>query len=127
MISRLPLFTALVVATAVAGCVAAANEPADGEVEAEGLSSPCGVVVTKNTTDNDYCGFITVKNNGGSPAAHWSVDATLPFWQDEGRRMNASKQGREELERQFARDRDRFEREHGGGAWTESNSKAPSP
>ncbi len=44
-----------------------------------------------------------------------SVDATLAFYQDEGRRMNAAKQGREELERQFARDRERFEREHGGG------------
>jgi len=43
-----------------------------------------------------------------------SVEATLPFWQDEGRRMSMAKAGREELERQFARDRERFEREHGG-------------
>jgi glutathione-regulated potassium-efflux system ancillary protein KefC len=43
-----------------------------------------------------------------------SVDATLPFYQDEARRMTLAKQGREELERQFARDRERFEREHGG-------------
>ena len=42
-----------------------------------------------------------------------SVDATLPFYQDEGRRLSIAKQGREELERQFARDRERFEREHG--------------
>ena len=42
-----------------------------------------------------------------------SVEATLPFYQDEGRRMSMAKQGREELERQFARDRERFEREHG--------------
>ena len=28
--------------------------------------------------------------------------------------MSLAKQGREELERQFARDRERFEREHGG-------------
>jgi len=41
------------------------------------------------------------------------VDATLPFYQDEARRMSLAKQGREELERQFARDRERFEREHG--------------
>jgi glutathione-regulated potassium-efflux system ancillary protein KefC len=48
-----------------------------------------------------------------------SVDATLEFYQDEGRRMSAARQGREELERQFARDRERFEREHGGGTgWT---------
>ena len=44
-----------------------------------------------------------------------SVDATLPFYQDEGRRMSIAKQGREEMERQFARDRERFEREHGPG------------
>ena len=43
-----------------------------------------------------------------------SVDATLAFYEDEGRRMSMAKQGREELERQFARDRERFEREHGG-------------
>jgi glutathione-regulated potassium-efflux system ancillary protein KefC len=43
-----------------------------------------------------------------------SVDATLPYYQDEARRMSMAKQGREELERQFARDRERFEREHGG-------------
>jgi glutathione-regulated potassium-efflux system ancillary protein KefC len=42
-----------------------------------------------------------------------SVDATLPFYQDEARRMTMAKAGREELERQFARDRERFEREHG--------------
>jgi glutathione-regulated potassium-efflux system ancillary protein KefC len=41
-----------------------------------------------------------------------SVDETLPFYQDEARRMSLAKQGREELEKQFARDRERFEREH---------------
>ena len=46
-----------------------------------------------------------------------SVDATLPFYQDEARRLSIAKQGREELERQFARDRERFEREHGGSGW----------
>ena len=44
-----------------------------------------------------------------------SVDATLPFYQDEASRMNIAKAGREELEQQFARDRERFEREHGTG------------
>ncbi len=44
-----------------------------------------------------------------------SVEATLPFYQDEGKRLSLAKQGREELERQFARDRERFEREHGTG------------
>jgi glutathione-regulated potassium-efflux system ancillary protein KefC len=46
-----------------------------------------------------------------------SVEATLPFYQDEARRMSMAKQGREELERQFARDRERFESEHGGTGW----------
>ena len=44
-----------------------------------------------------------------------SVEAMLPFYQDEARRMSIAKQGREELERQFAQDRERFEREHGTG------------
>lgn len=43
-----------------------------------------------------------------------SVDAMLPFYQDEASTMNMARAGREELERQFARDRERFEREHGG-------------
>ena len=46
-----------------------------------------------------------------------SVEATQPFYQDEARRMSIAKQGREELEKQFARDRERFERGHGGGGW----------
>ncbi|MGZ5042145.1 MAG: glutathione-regulated potassium-efflux system protein KefC [Usitatibacter sp.] len=46
-----------------------------------------------------------------------SVDATLPFYQDEARRLSIARQGREELEQQFARDRERFEREHGGAGW----------
>jgi glutathione-regulated potassium-efflux system ancillary protein KefC len=44
-----------------------------------------------------------------------SVEAMLPFYQDEARRMSIAKQGRQELERQFAEDRERFEREHGTG------------
>jgi glutathione-regulated potassium-efflux system ancillary protein KefC len=42
-----------------------------------------------------------------------SVDATMPFYQDEARRMSMAKSGREELEQQFARDRERFERSMG--------------
>jgi glutathione-regulated potassium-efflux system ancillary protein KefC len=45
------------------------------------------------------------------------VDATLPYYQDEARRMSIARQGREELERQFARDAEIFEREHGGKGW----------
>jgi len=46
-----------------------------------------------------------------------SVEATQPFYQDQARRLSIAKQGREELEKQFARDRERFERGHGGGGW----------
>ncbi len=47
-----------------------------------------------------------------------SLEANLPNYQDETRMLNAAKAGREELEQMFARDRERFEREHGGGdAW----------
>ena len=42
-----------------------------------------------------------------------SMEATFPYYQDEGKRLSLARQGREELERQFARDRERFEREHG--------------
>ena len=46
-----------------------------------------------------------------------SVESMLPFYEDEARRMSMAKAGREELERQFARDRERFERERGGKGW----------
>jgi glutathione-regulated potassium-efflux system ancillary protein KefC len=47
-----------------------------------------------------------------------SLEANLPHYQDETRLLNAVKAGREELEEMFARDRERFDREHGGGdAW----------
>ena len=46
-----------------------------------------------------------------------SVIATQPFYRDEARRMSIARQGREELEKQFARDRERFERGHGAGGW----------
>jgi glutathione-regulated potassium-efflux system protein KefC len=45
------------------------------------------------------------------------VDATMPYYQDEARTLSLANQGREELERQFARDREKFEREHGGKGW----------
>ena len=44
-----------------------------------------------------------------------TVDAQLAVYQDETRYMAAAKAGRQELEEQFARDRERFEREHGTG------------
>jgi glutathione-regulated potassium-efflux system ancillary protein KefC len=44
-----------------------------------------------------------------------TVESQLAVYQDETRYMAAAKAGREELEQQFARDRERFEREHGGG------------
>jgi glutathione-regulated potassium-efflux system ancillary protein KefC len=43
-----------------------------------------------------------------------TVESQLAVYQDETRYMAAAKAGREELEQQFARDRERFEREHGG-------------
>jgi glutathione-regulated potassium-efflux system ancillary protein KefC len=43
-----------------------------------------------------------------------TLEAALPHYQDETRMLNAVKAGREELERLFARDRERFERGDGG-------------
>jgi glutathione-regulated potassium-efflux system ancillary protein KefC len=42
------------------------------------------------------------------------VEAQLAIYKDETRFMAAAKAGREELEEQFARDRERFEQDHGG-------------
>jgi glutathione-regulated potassium-efflux system ancillary protein KefC len=44
-----------------------------------------------------------------------TVESQLAVYQDETRYLAAAKAGREELEQQFARDRERFEREHGTG------------
>ena len=44
-----------------------------------------------------------------------TVDSQLAVYEDETRYLAAAKAGREELEQQFARDRERFEREHGRG------------
>jgi glutathione-regulated potassium-efflux system ancillary protein KefC len=46
-----------------------------------------------------------------------TVESQMAIYQDETRYMAAAKAGREELEQQFARDRERFEREHGGSGW----------
>jgi glutathione-regulated potassium-efflux system ancillary protein KefC len=45
------------------------------------------------------------------------VESQLPVYQDETRFMAAAKAGREELEQQFARDRERFEQERGVPEW----------
>jgi glutathione-regulated potassium-efflux system protein KefC len=45
------------------------------------------------------------------------VESQLPVYQDETRFMAAAKAGREELEQQFARDRERFEKERGVPEW----------
>ncbi len=50
-------------------------------------------------------------------AASHTTDLVRRHAEDEARLMGAAKAGREELERQFARDRERFEREHGGSGW----------
>ncbi|MGE5094398.1 MAG: glutathione-regulated potassium-efflux system protein KefC [Betaproteobacteria bacterium] len=44
-----------------------------------------------------------------------TVESQMAVYEDETRYMAAAKAGREELEQSFARDRERFEREHGGG------------
>jgi len=43
-----------------------------------------------------------------------TVEQQLAVYKDETRYMAASKAGRQELEEQFRRDRERFEREYGG-------------
>jgi glutathione-regulated potassium-efflux system ancillary protein KefC len=45
-----------------------------------------------------------------------TVESQLAVYKDEQRYMAAARAGREELERQFARDRERFDKQH-GGAW----------
>jgi glutathione-regulated potassium-efflux system ancillary protein KefC len=44
-----------------------------------------------------------------------TVEAQLAVYKDEQRYMAAARAGREELERQFAKDRERFEQQHGEG------------
>ena len=57
-----------------------------------------------------------------------TLEASLPHFHDEASLLTLAQAGREELELQFARDRERFEREH-GAAWdskkTEGQSKLP--
>jgi glutathione-regulated potassium-efflux system ancillary protein KefC len=45
------------------------------------------------------------------------VESQLPVYKDETRYFAAAKAGREELEEQFARDRERFEAQSGGAQW----------
>jgi glutathione-regulated potassium-efflux system protein KefC len=44
-----------------------------------------------------------------------TVESQMAVYKDETRFLAAARAGREELEESFARDRERFEREHGGG------------
>ena len=46
-----------------------------------------------------------------------TVESQLEVYKDETRFLAAARAGREELEQQFARDRERFEKEHGGAGW----------
>jgi glutathione-regulated potassium-efflux system ancillary protein KefC len=43
------------------------------------------------------------------------MDSMLPYYRDEQRFMSMAKAGREELEEQFRRDREKFEKEHPEG------------
>jgi hypothetical protein len=70
---------ALAFASALAtGCLAPEAEDDSAVGTAEQELSGCGVTITKNTTDDDYCGFITVKNSGKTTVEHWTVDFDLP-------------------------------------------------
>jgi glutathione-regulated potassium-efflux system ancillary protein KefC len=46
-----------------------------------------------------------------------TVDALVPIFRDENKRLSAAKAGREELEEMFTQDRLRFDEEHGGKEW----------
>lgn len=46
-----------------------------------------------------------------------TMEATRPHFRDETRLLSMAKAGREELEEQFARDRERFRRERGDSGW----------
>jgi glutathione-regulated potassium-efflux system ancillary protein KefC len=54
-----------------------------------------------------------------------TLEASLPHFHDEARLLTLVQAGREELELQFARDRERFEREHGAG-WDSDESRGQS-
>ena len=45
------------------------------------------------------------------------TDAIIPHFKDEDRLISAAKAGRDELEQQFARDRQQFEQEHSSKGW----------
>ena len=45
------------------------------------------------------------------------LEAAIPVFSDENKYMSAARAGREELERNFAHDRDKFEKEHGDHDW----------
>ena len=46
-----------------------------------------------------------------------AVERSIPIFRDENKYMSAAKAGREELERMFTQDRQRFEEQHGGEEW----------
>lgn len=50
-----------------------------------------------------------------------TMDALIPHFGDEARLMSAAKAGRQELEEQFAKDRQAFDAEHSGQGWHETD------
>jgi hypothetical protein len=54
-----------------------------------------------------------------------TVEAQLAVYKDETRYLAAAKAGREELEQQFRRDRDRFESEHDVSGWRREPGGSP--
>jgi hypothetical protein len=72
----------LALVSAVAFAVGCGSAPGDGNGpigsgEAD-LQSCGGVAISGNRTDNDYCGFIKIKNTGTVSVRHWSVEADVP-------------------------------------------------
>ena len=45
------------------------------------------------------------------------LERTMPVFKDENKYLGAARAGREELERMFEHDRDKFENEHGDSEW----------
>ncbi|GAC1353048.1 MAG: hypothetical protein NVS3B20_19340 [Polyangiales bacterium] len=76
------MFSAVVTAMVSAiGCGAAPDD--HGMATHRGVSrtritSSCGVVIAANRTDNNFCGFIQIRNDAAVTVNHWTVDIDLP-------------------------------------------------
>ena len=76
---RVAFAAACTLGFASAGCGAAPGDGSESNAATEeALTSGCGVAVVVNRTDDNYCGYITVKNAGAAAVHHWTVDIDLP-------------------------------------------------